>query len=195
MSVTTLIGRLRLLSTILALVAGITVPILSILIVFDIISRSLFRYSLQGTDELGGYTLAIVGSLGFAYTLFQKGHPRIDIFLKFFPKRARAMLDIAAYATLAAFAAFMAVYAFAEFSETIAFKTVTNTPLQTPLWVPQSAWIIGTVFFAAVATACTLHTIWLFKRDPDQIGKLYGPISVEEEVNEYVAEPAAQNQS
>ncbi|MBL9059563.1 MAG: TRAP transporter small permease, partial [Mangrovicoccus sp.] len=60
---------------VLALVAGVAVAILSGLIVFDIAARSLFRYSLQGTDELGGYTLALTGSLGLAFTLIRRGHP------------------------------------------------------------------------------------------------------------------------
>jgi TRAP-type C4-dicarboxylate transport system permease small subunit len=76
-------------AVVFALFAGVAVAILSLLIVFDIAARSLFRFSLQGTDELGGYTLALTGSLGLAYTLIRRGHPRIDIGFRFFG-RARA---------------------------------------------------------------------------------------------------------
>ena len=180
------------LSIVMALIAGVAVIILSLLIVFDIVSRSLFRFSLQGTDELGGYTLALIGSLGLTYTLLQRGHPRIDIALKHFPVGIRRFLHVVAYGMLFLFALFMAQHAVSEFAETLAFATVTNTPLQTPLWVPQAFWVFGTVVFAIVTFIQTIHGAILLRRAPKEIDRLYGPITVEEEVQEYLGDETAQ---
>lgn len=174
----------------LALIAGAAVVALSFLIVFDIVARSLFRYSIQGTDELGGYTLALVGSLGLAYTLMRRGHPRIDIAFKHFPARMQAALHVLSLATIAGFALFMTRHAYGELSETLAFGTITNTPLQTPLWVPQTFWVAGTAFFALAAIAMTVHGALLFFSSPDRVGNYYGPLTVKEEVLEYVSETA-----
>lgn len=178
---------IRLAATAFALAAGLCVVILSLLIVFDIVARSAFRFSLQGTDELGGYALALVGSLGLTHTLLKRGHPRIDVVLRLLPAPLRRTLHVVAYAMLAVFALFMLRHAFNEFSETIAYGTVTNTPLQTPLWVPQLGWIVGLVLFAAATVSCTLHAAWLLLREPTRVEEFYGTLSVDEEVQDYVS--------
>lgn len=171
----------------LALVAGVAVAILSFLIAFDIVARSLFRYSLQGTDELGGYTLALTGSLGLAFTLLRRGHPRIDIGFRFFPPRMRQILHVVALGTLTAFALFMSQHAIEEFRGTLTFGTVTNTPLQTPLWVPQAFWVAGTCFFALTGLVLTVHGTGLIARgEGGLVERLYGPLTVEEELEEYL---------
>nr|WP_269751235.1 TRAP transporter small permease [Acuticoccus mangrovi] len=169
-----------------ALLAGVAVAVLSVLIVVDIVSRTALRYSLQGTDELGGYTLALVGSLGLPYALMRRGHPRVDIFLRRFPRRARAALHVLAYAALAGFAIFMTVHAVAELRTTLTYGTITNTPLQTPLAWPQALWVAGTGFFALTASILTLDALRRLFLAPATVEAVYGPLSVEDEVGEYV---------
>lgn len=171
---------------VLALIAGASVILLSLLIVYDITARSFFSHSLEGTDELGGYTLALIGSLGLSYTLIRRGHPRIDLAFRFFPARMRAGLHVLALAAIAGFALFMTDHAIGDFRETLTFGTVTNTPLQTPLWVPQAIWVFGTGFFALTASVLTVHAALLFVHQPARVEKLYGPITVDEEVGEYI---------
>jgi len=178
------------LSSAMALVAGTAVVVLSALIVFDVVSRRFFHYSVQGTDELGGYTLALIGSLGLTYTLLQRGHPRIDIALRHFPAPLRRVLHVLAHVALFGFAAFMTVHALTEFGETLAFSTVTSTPLQTPLWVPQSFWVFGTAAFALSCLILAAHGALLLFTDPGEVERRYGPITVEEEVREYLGEEA-----
>jgi TRAP-type C4-dicarboxylate transport system permease small subunit len=171
----------------LALIAGGAVAVLALLIVFDITARSLFRFSLQGTDELGGYALALTGSLGLAYTLIRRGHPRIDIGFRLFPPRMRQVLHVVALATLTGFALFMSQHAIDEFRGTIAFGSVTNTPLQTPLWVPQVFWLAGTCFFALTTAAMTVHGVLLISQGRGrEVETLYGPLTVDEELDEYL---------
>ncbi|MFN3844336.1 MAG: TRAP transporter small permease subunit [Paracoccaceae bacterium] len=174
-------------TVILALVAGVAVAFLAFLIVFDIVARSLFRFSVQGTDELGGYTLALTGSLGLAYTLIRRGHPRIDIGFRFFPLRMRQVLHVLALATLTVFALFMTQHAMSEFRSTLAFGSVTNTPLKTPLWLPQLFWVTGTGFFALTAFMLTVHGLFLIATgNGAQVEKRYGPVTIEEELEEFL---------
>ncbi|WP_238366015.1 TRAP transporter small permease [Mesobacterium pallidum] len=183
---TQVLGLARGLALALALVAGAAVTILAVLIFVDIVGRDVFGASIQGTDELGGYVLAFVGSLGLSLTLLNRGHPRIDIFLRLFPARVRAGLHVLAQASIAALGIFMTWHAWGELSETIRFGAVTNTPLQTPLWVPQAVWVAGTAIFALVACLTTLHGLILLRRDPAAVESLYGPPTVDEEVGHYV---------
>lgn len=188
---TRLLGLARGLAFALALLAGAGVAVLAVLIFIDIIGRDVFGISIQGTDELGGYVLAFVGSLGLSLTLLNRGHPRIDIFLRLFPSGFRAALHVLAQATIAALGLFMTWHAWGELSETIRLGAITNTPLQTPLWVPQSVWVAGTAIFTLVACLTTAHGLILLRTDPDAVEAAYGPPTVDEEVGHYIDQSEA----
>ncbi|MFD1343245.1 TRAP transporter small permease [Litorisediminicola beolgyonensis] len=170
----------------LALVAGAAIAVLAALITIDIVGRDFFGASIQGTDEIGGYVLAFVGSLGMALTLLRRGHPRIEIFFRFFPRVLRDCLHVLAQIAMAGFAAFMAWHAWGELQTTLRFGAITNTPLQTPLWVPQGVWVIGMIFFAVTACLATVHALVLLFTDRSSIERRYGAPTVEEEVSQYV---------
>lgn len=170
----------------LALVAGVAIAVLAGLITIDIVGRDVFGVSIQGTDEIGGYVLAFVGSLGMALTLLRRGHPRIDLFFRFFPKALCDVLQVLAQVTVAGFAIFMTWHAWSELESTLRFGAITNTPLQTPLWVPQSVWLAGMAFFALTACLTTAHATILLLTDRDAIDRYYGSPTVAEEVSHYV---------
>ena len=48
---------------------------LSVATCVEMVGRKLFGFSLQGVDELGGYTLAVTSAIGFSYTLLLKATP------------------------------------------------------------------------------------------------------------------------
>lgn len=179
----------------LAFLAGLGVIALAFLICIDIGARSLLRVSIQGSDELGGYALALVGSLGLAHTLLQRAHPRVDLGLKFLPRRAQSALLVLALAAMAGMACFMVWQGWGEMEKTLRFGTITNTPLQTPLWVPQGLWLSGLAFFALTAILATVHGFKLLLRDPQQVVAHYGAKAVEEEIADYVDPNAAEGKS
>ncbi len=169
----------------LALGAGVAIAVLAVLITVDIIGRDFFGASIQGTDEIGGYVLAFVGSLGMALTLLRRGHPRIELFFRFFPRPLRDALHVLAQLAMAGFALFMAWHAWGELQTTLRFGAITNTPLQTPLWVPQAVWLAGMIFFAMTACLTTAHALILLATDRSSIEGYYGTPTVEEEVRQY----------
>lgn len=177
----------------LALVAGVAIAVLAVLIAIDIVGRDVFGVSLQGTDEIGGYVLAFVGSLGMALTLLRRGHPRIDLFFHFFPNALRDALQVLAQVTIAAFAIFMTWHAWSELQSTLRFGAITNTPLQTPLWVPQSVWVAGMAFFALTACFTSAHALVLLLTDRDTLTRAYGSPTVDEEVGQYVETKGARD--
>ncbi|WP_299476845.1 TRAP transporter small permease [uncultured Roseibium sp.] len=169
----------------LALFAGVAIAVLAVLITIDIVGRDFFGASIQGTDEIGGYVLAFVGSLGMALTLLRRGHPRIELFFRFFPQAMRDGLHALAQLTMAGFALFMAWHAWGELQTTLRFGAITNTPLQTPLWVPQAVWLAGMVFFAVTACLTSVHILTLLVTDRRSIERCYGPYTIEQEVRQY----------
>ena len=69
----------RSLNVFLSIIGGYVLLGLSFLIVFEVIARKLFDFSLPGVDEIGGYVVTITGTFGFAYALIERTHTRIDI--------------------------------------------------------------------------------------------------------------------
>ena len=167
----------------LAILSGWWLLALSFLTVAEILLRKLLSVSIQGVDEIGGYTLAVVSAFGCANALLVKGHTRVDFLLGRLPGRLRAALNVAAYALLAGLAAFAAWRGWAVLSESIEFQSHANSPLQTPLWLPQSAWLAGIAVFAAASGAMAAHALLLLATDWRRVNRLYGPLTVEEEVD------------
>ena len=165
-----------------AILAGWWLLGLAVLTVVEILCRKFFSISLQGVDEIGAYTLAIFSTLGFAWALVLKAHTRVDFMLGRMPAWLRAVLNATAYALLAAMAVYAAWRGWHVLEESLEFQSHANSPLQTPLWLPQSLWLAGLVMFALAATAMGAHACWLLLVDRARLNRLYGPMTLEEEV-------------
>lgn len=165
-----------------ALACGWALLALCALTGYDIVARRLLGHSVQGVDEIGGYILAITAAVGFAAALLNRMHTRIDLGLMVMPARLRAVMNAVAAIALAGFAIFMTQKAAGTLMETLEFGSRASTPLQTPLWIPQSLWILGIGLFALVSTAMAVHVVWLLiKGETDAVNTQYGPPSIDEE--------------
>lgn len=154
------------------------------LVVLDIVGRARFGLSLQGTDELGGYTLAVTSAFGCAQTLLARRHTRIELVIQRLPRIPAAVLNLLAALTIAGIAVFVLLRGAEVLNESIEFMAVSNSPLQVPLWIPQGLWVGGLGLFAAVAVALGVQASWLLFRDPARLNTLYGPPTIQEEIAE-----------
>jgi TRAP-type C4-dicarboxylate transport system permease small subunit len=155
---------------------------LSVFTCVEMVARKFFRFSLQGVDEIGGYTLAVASALAFSGTLIHRGHTRIDFMVSRLPAGARAALNTLAMVSLAGMALFAVYRGWNVLSETLEFQSRATTPLQTPLWIPQSLWYLGWIVFAIVTVILAVHACLLLVRDPDAVNRAYGPPTLEEEI-------------
>jgi TRAP-type C4-dicarboxylate transport system permease small subunit len=165
-----------------AIACGWLVLLLSLAITVEIVGRKLFAFSLQGTDDFGGYVLAIVAVIGASYTMAMRGHTRVDVFLVRMPQAAQRALNVLAMVSMAAFAIYGAWRGSTVLLDSIEFQSVASNPRQTPLWQPQSVWLAGLVLFALIASAYALHALLLwFKASPD-LNRWYGPTTAQDEL-------------
>ena len=178
-----------------AVICGYAVLLLSLAVSVEIVGRKLFSHSFPGTDDMGGYVLAIIAVVGASYTMAKRGHTRVDIFLVRMPAGWQRLLNMLAMVTMAAFAAFAAWRGSTVLLESIEFQSVASNPLQTPLWQPQALWLIGLALFALISLAYALHALLLFVRGDPRLNRYYGPASVQDELEAEMtaqAERAAQ---
>ncbi len=149
---------------------------------YDIVARRLFGHSVQGVNELGAYLLAIVSAFGFSSALLQKAHSRVDFLYPYMPPLVVSMLNVATAVSLAALAAIALWQGWNVLDESLLFDSRAATPLQTPMWIPQGLWIAGLAMFAGVSGACAAHAALLFLRDRKRLDALYGPLTVEGQI-------------
>ena len=172
------------------IVCGWWLLAIALLTCVEIVGRKLFGFSLQGIDEIGGYTLAFTSSLALTYALLNRGHTRVDFLFVRFPVWMQAAINVLALVLLAAVALFAAWRGAAVVLESIELQSHSITPLQTALWIPQSAWLAGFALFALTALLQALHAAWLATRDTTRLNTLYGPLTVEEEIEQELADVA-----
>jgi uncharacterized membrane protein YesL len=95
------------------------------------------------------------------------------------------VLDIVALVALASFMAIVVFYAFEVLASSVRFASRANTPLQTPLWIPQAIWFAGLAFFLVTLFLVTLKALLLFAGGRYvEVDRLAGLPSTKEEVEE-----------
>lgn len=140
----------ELVSVVLARAAGYAVLGCALLITAEVVSRKALGVSFVGADEVSGYVLAITVTWGASLALVRRAHVRIDVVHARLPARARAALDLVALAALLGTTALFAWYATRLLRTSIRTGAVSNTQMETPMWIPQALWVAGFWIFAAV---------------------------------------------
>lgn len=143
----------------LAVVAGLALLLTAGYILADIILRR-FDASFGGTDEISGYVMAGMTSWAMAFALTKLAHVRIDLLRIKLPAFGRAILDCFALWTLAATALYVAFQGWHVLERSIRLGSTANTPLETPLWIPQTIWWSGWAWFALSASILALALLW-----------------------------------
>jgi hypothetical protein len=82
---------------------------------------------------------------------------------------------------------FFAYRALLTLDETILFDSIANTPLQTPLWIPQGLWAAGMVFFAVAAVVHAARAVIFLLTAPDRIEAEYGCATAQDEVEAFIS--------
>lgn len=164
---------------------GIMLVFLSLLVTLDTLLRKFAEISLQGTDELGGYVLAVGSCLAFTIALVDRAHIRIDILHGRLPPKAQAALNIVSAIAFAAIALLVLRFSWNVVDDTISYGSTAPTPWATPLIYPQALWFAGLALFAVAATWMTLRGILLaFTGKVDRLNRELGPLTALEELEE-----------
>ncbi len=165
--------------------SGLLLFLAAIMIAFEVIMRKVFAYSIGGADELSSYALAISCTWGFSYTLLRKSHIRIDIMYSHLPLAGRSFLDITAHLLLGIYIVTLSYYAFFVVKTSIIKHSAANTPLATPLWIPQGIWFIGLLWFGFTIFIILAGTIYhRLNNEHNEANRLSGISTLDEEIKE-----------
>ncbi|MFC4350816.1 TRAP transporter small permease subunit [Fodinicurvata halophila] len=144
----------------IGLAVGVALALTVAFILLDIITRQLGR-SLGGSTEISGYVMAATASWGLPFALMELAHVRIDFLRLRLHTWGRIVLDLLAIASLAVTVTVVAVQTWPVLGKSLQSNALANTPLATPLWIPQTIWFSGWVWFAVTACLMLLCAVGL----------------------------------
>ena len=156
-----------------------------LLICFDVLVRKFFGFTTGGADELSGYAFAISTSWSLAFVVLHRGNVRVDALYQLLPVRVSAVLDWLSLVALGVFMVFLTYYASFVVDTSWTQSSAANTPLATPLWIPQGLWFLGLVWMCLVLALMLVRaSVALVTGDIPTIKDLCGVRSAEEEAEE-----------
>lgn len=183
-----LIKKMEKISQVAVWFSGLLLFLSAIMIAVEVVLRKAFSISIGGADELSSYALAISCTWGFSFALFRKSHIRIDVLYTRLPRGGRFALDIVAHLLLGIYIVILSYFAFLVVKTSVVKFSTANTPLATPMWIPQSLWLIGLLWFGLTIFLILAGTIYnLLKKDTNAAEKLSGISTLDEEIQETAA--------
>ncbi|MBF6616772.1 TRAP transporter small permease subunit [Pollutimonas thiosulfatoxidans] len=166
-------------------VAGSLTLASALYITADVITRKFFSIALGGSDELSGYAFAISISWALAFATLQRANIRIDALYQLLPVRLCALLDWIALVGLSVFIIYLTRYAADVALLSWDRNATANTVMATPLWIPQSLWVIGLVWLCLVLALMLIRSsIALITGDLVTVRAISGIRSSKEEADE-----------
>jgi len=114
-----------------------------VLIVAEAIARNIFATSLQVTDEIGGYLLVALTFLSMSVAEAHGGFHRVELIQVRVGKKVRMISQIV-FDLMSLGASALVTWQLMRLTlNSWRAEDVAPTPLQTPLWLPQSTMAIG----------------------------------------------------
>jgi len=163
----------------------------ALFIVTEVVLRKLFSYSIGGADELSSYALAIGSVWALSFALLERAHIRIDALYMLIPDAGKLVLDGAAIVSFFAAAFFLWWFCGKVFLTSLKIEATANTPLGTPLWIPQGLWVLGFSLFALTSSVMLLEFAWtIVFGSKSALHALVGIVTPEEELQHEIEQVA-----
>lgn len=134
----------------------------------EVVLRKLCDISLQGTNELSGYIMAIMSCVAAAVAVQGRNHIRIDILHYLLPRKIQAVLNVLASVCLSMLSWILLYAAWRVLADSYDYQSTSATPWATPLIYPQGLWVAALMLFCAIATGYALRALWLLVRGDTQ---------------------------
>lgn len=120
-------------------------------VTYDVIMRGVWNSPTNWVFEYSIYLIAGGVYLSTAYVLRENGHIKIDVVTCRLSNRARSLLNFVALIWSSATCIALTYSALRMFLRSIAFNTLSNTSLATPLWISQVPLVIGFILLSVQA--------------------------------------------
>ena len=146
-------------------------------------TRWLLGVSIPGSHEIPKYLFAISTSWAFGWTLIKRGNIRIDVIRGKLNHPVRALFDVINLLALGGFLGLLGLRAVSVVAESASSKSISVTPLATPLVIPQTLWAFGFLIAIGIWVVLIWRVLLCIRRaDWQAVTDVAGPASEESEV-------------
>lgn len=125
--------------------AGLSLLAMVVVISAEVVARSVFHYSFEVVDELGGYLLVALSFLSLAPASRAGAFHRVEAVQKRLSERGKRISGMAFVALSLAFGLVMSFTIGRYIWRTFSQGEVASTSWQTPLWIPMLPMLVGIV--------------------------------------------------
>ncbi|MEM1363378.1 MAG: TRAP transporter small permease [Pseudomonadota bacterium] len=168
-----------------AIIGGFAMCCAAFMVTFDVLSRKLFGVTMRGSDEITGYIFAASTTWAYAYAVLTRSNIRIDVAYVALSPKARALLDLLGLGLLTLYIFLLTRSALTVVEESWQYTYTAQTPLATPLWIPQSFWFAGLAFMLICLTFLAFRSLcYVAKGDWQGIATIAGVKSLDQEIDE-----------
>lgn len=133
-------------SDVFGLLAGLLMGLGVVLVLIEVVMRSVFNSTIYITQEYSGYFMAAITFFGLAYTLKEHGHIRLTFLHRIIkPGRSRIILDICSFAIGLIIFGIVTYATFNFFLGSLKSGTQSLQLTKTYLAIPQSVMPLGSL--------------------------------------------------
>jgi len=129
----------------LGMVSGLGILAMGLILTYEVFVRYVFNSPTIWVQETSIYLYMWTMLAAASYTLQKRKHVHVDLVIDRLPARPRSVLEAVTSAVGTVFCAIVSVQAYQMIEATVRFGKVSATPLRVPLWIPQSALLMGFV--------------------------------------------------
>lgn len=128
---------------ILGYISGLGVLLMGLILCYEVVCRYFFRSPTIWVQETSIYLFMWTMLAGGAYTLQKGKHVRIDLFIEHLSPRTQQIFEMITSVAGMVFCAVITWQAYEMIAVSFAYGKVSATPLRVPMWIPQSALLLG----------------------------------------------------
>lgn len=127
----------------LGVVSGLGILAMGLILAYEVVARYFFNAPTIWAQETATYLYMWTMLAASSYTLQEGKHVHVDLVTERLPARMKMLAEMATSTIGLAFCAIVSIQAYQMIAATVRFGKVSATPLRVPLWIPQSALLIG----------------------------------------------------
>jgi C4-dicarboxylate transporter DctQ subunit len=128
---------------VLGMVSGLGILAMGLILTYEVVCRYFFNAPTIWAQETSIYLYMWTMLAAASYTLQTKKHVHVDLVIDRLPTRPKVLVEMVTSAVGAIFCAIVSMQAYQMIAATARFGKVSATPLRVPLWIPQSALLMG----------------------------------------------------
>lgn len=134
---------LKILTRATGIFAGLLILFTGFMIVYEVISRSIFNAPTEWVMEISTYCVIIAGFLGMGVTYAGKKHIHVDIFVSRFSPKTNCYIELITSFVGLFYSFIFMTEAWKMTMFSLEINNCAPTTLGTPLWIPQIAMPLG----------------------------------------------------